>query len=62
MYLVFLVHGKSMVRDFVQKLGIFMKKFSKKTSKHDKVSYYLTFYLIETMLKPTETSKKFKFF
>ena len=42
MYLAFLVHGKSMVRDFVQKLGIFMKKFSKKTSKHDKVSYYLT--------------------
>ena len=38
MYLVFLVHGKSMVRVFVQKLEIFIKKiFKKKNSKHDKI-------------------------
>ena len=58
-----------MVRVFVQKFGIFIKKtFSKKTSKHEKVLFDLiyfknpTFYLIETMVKPNETSKKFKFF
>ena len=38
-----LVHGKSMVRVFEQKLGIFMKKFFKKSSKHDKICYYSTY-------------------
>ena len=39
----FLVHGKSMVRVFEQKFGIFMKNKFIKTSKHDKVCYNSTY-------------------
>ena len=47
MYLLFSVHGKSMLRVFVQKLGIFYQKsfFFEKNSKHDKISYYLTYFI-----------------
>ena len=42
-YLVFfLIYGKSMVRVFWVKTWNFYEKIFKKTSQHDKVSYYLT--------------------